>query len=266
MDDYCPKPGFRSEHGLSFLVEAGNRKILFDTGQSSLFLSNAEKLNLDLSSLDIVVLSHGHYDHGGGLHALVEMAGTLKAEVVAGQGFDGNKSARTADSLRDVGISAFLPEKGKWRVKIVDSVIAVGEGVFILPRAELFDGREPNKTFRTGTGALEAIDRFEDELSMVVVEDDGMTVITGCAHRGIENILESARRTFPGQRLKSIVGGFHLVNDGIESLDRVSTYIARLLPQSVYCCHCTGLKGYAVLDKKLPGIVSWLSCGSQMEI
>ncbi|MDD3980646.1 MAG: MBL fold metallo-hydrolase [Spirochaetia bacterium] len=266
MDDYCPRSGLCGEHGLSFYLEAGGSRILFDTAQTARFLENALRLGIDLALIDMVVLSHGHYDHGGGFPYLLKKLGDKPVLFFAGPGFDAAKEAVSGDARRRIGVGESLPSSVKQAVVLVDSPKEIASGVFLLPRADISDGKEPNSGFRLRSGSGDTIDTFEDEVSLVVVEQDGMSIITGCAHRGIGNIVQSARKAFPGNRIKALVGGFHLVNESAEALDVVSLKIRDFEPQSIYCCHCTGLRGYAALANAMPGIVTWLDCGSRVEL
>jgi 7,8-dihydropterin-6-yl-methyl-4-(beta-D-ribofuranosyl)aminobenzene 5'-phosphate synthase len=266
MDDYCPRAGFCGEHGLSFLIEVKGSKILFDTAQTGRFLENAERLKIDLTMIDVVVLSHGHYDHTGGLSFLLEKLGDKPVLFFAGPGFDAVKEAVSGDVRRKNGIGSALTPSLRKKFLLIDVVKKIADGTYILPRADISDGKEPNPVFRIRSGDKDEIDLFEDEVSLVVVEEDGMSVITGCAHRGIGNIVQSARKAFPGNRVKAIIGGFHLVNETAEVLESVCARIKQFDPLSIYCCHCTGLRGYTALTNTMPGIVTWLDCGSNVEL
>jgi 7,8-dihydropterin-6-yl-methyl-4-(beta-D-ribofuranosyl)aminobenzene 5'-phosphate synthase len=266
MDDYCPGRGLRGEHGLSLYIETGGAKLLFDTGQGDAFLANASGLGIDLSSLDAVVLSHGHYDHGGGLKALFE---TLKEDpppLFAGRGFDARRVAGDGASRKDIGLPRpFPPEQVSSTIEI-RTIENLANGLYILPSAEMVFETSIDPKFRRVDGGAEPPDLFEDELSLVAVGDSGLAVITGCAHRGIRNIVEAARLAFPGRPMKAIVGGFHLVGLADLELAKIALALAAYGTQAVYCSHCTGLPGFAALYGALPGKVRWLSCGMQIDL
>ena len=266
MDDYCPKRGFRGEHGLSLYIETADMKLLLDAGQTDAFISNAEALGIDLSLLDAVVLSHGHYDHGGGLEVLYDKLAALTPPLFAGQGFDAPRRARNGNHLNDIGLtSAALPGHSPSPM-LVSAIEKLGTSAYILPPAENMDGTEPLARFRVIQDGGEKLDNFNDELSLVFDEKDGMVIVTGCAHRGILNIAHAAMAAFPGKPIKALVGGFHLVDVADGELAGIAKTIALLEPKAVFCAHCTGPRGFSALQSILPGRVSWLSCGMDISI
>jgi 7,8-dihydropterin-6-yl-methyl-4-(beta-D-ribofuranosyl)aminobenzene 5'-phosphate synthase len=265
MDDYCPKRGLVGEHGLSFYIETGVARVLFDAGQSGAFLDNARHLGIDISSLDAVVLSHGHYDHGGGIAALRE-GNRRPIPLYAGKGFTDPRYSKVGDKLVAIGLEALAATIGKVPVCIVESPREIAPGLFILPKAEQIDGFSASPRFRRLCDGTEVIDSFDDELSLIVRGEEGIAAITGCAHRGIVNIAKAAVAAFPGQPLKALVGGLHLVDAPPVDLENTVSALANLDPRSIYCSHCTGLNGYAALNGALPGKVSWLYCGTRIDL
>jgi 7,8-dihydropterin-6-yl-methyl-4-(beta-D-ribofuranosyl)aminobenzene 5'-phosphate synthase len=266
MDDYCPKRGLRGEHGLSLYIEAQDTRLLFDTGQGEGFIRNARNLGVELSGLDAVVLSHGHYDHGGGLKILYEALEPLPPPLFAGKDFGLPRMSRSEAGLKDIGIpEPILPARVPAAI-VIGQIEELAPQVYLLPRAERLDGREATPRFRRIQDGAEVVDDFDDELSLVLDEKDGIVVVSGCAHRGILNIARAAIESFPGKRLKALVGGFHLVDASPEELSRVADGIASMKPGAVLCAHCTGLPGFAALSQALPGKLRWLSCGMRVSL
>jgi 7,8-dihydropterin-6-yl-methyl-4-(beta-D-ribofuranosyl)aminobenzene 5'-phosphate synthase len=265
MDDYCSKRGLVGEHGLSLYIETGVVRLLFDSGQSGAFVENARHLGIDLPSLDAIVLSHGHYDHGGGLAAL---AGSLRRPVplFAGMGFSDARYSKVGDELNSIGLESLFGNNGKIPVCIVDSVKEIAQGLYILPKAERSDGTSAATRFKRICEGNEVADAFDDELSLAVPDAEGISVITGCAHRGIVNIVRQAMAAFPGLPLKAVIGGLHLVDSSPAALAGVASGLASLEPRAIHCAHCTGLPGYADLAAALPGKVVWLSCGASIDL
>jgi len=266
MDDYCPKRGFRGEHGLSLYMETADMKLLLDAGQTDAFISNAQALGIDLSSLDAVVVSHGHYDHGGGLKVLYDRLSILPPPLFAGRGFDAPRRSKNGSQLKDIGLSPqLLPEHSPAPI-LIDTFEKLSASAYILPPAEKIDGAEAFSRFRVIQDGSDILDNFDDELSLVFDEMEGIVIVTGCAHRGILNIAHAAIKAFPGKPIKAFVGGFHLVDVSDEELIKIAKTIAAIEPKAVFCSHCTGPRGFSALLNFLPGRVAWLSCGMSISI
>lgn len=266
MDDYCPKRGFLGEHGLSLHIETPASKILLDTGQTDAFIANAELMGIDLSSLNAVILSHGHYDHGGGLEALYKRLSACPPPFFAGRDFDAPRSVKQGDQLKDIG----LPSRGLSSHLPVPILIDVLErfdkNACIIPSAEAIDVTGTSAPFLIIKSGIEKLDTFADELSLVFDEGDGIVIVTGCAHRGILNITYAAMKVFPGKPIKALVGGFHLVDKAESELAKISEAIAALEPEAVFCAHCTSPRGFSALLNSMPGKVKWLTCGMNVSI
>jgi 7,8-dihydropterin-6-yl-methyl-4-(beta-D-ribofuranosyl)aminobenzene 5'-phosphate synthase len=263
VDDHCPKRGFLGEHGLSILVESRGKRVLFDTGQTDAFLKNAKRLGIDLSGIDAVVLSHGHYDHGGGLPALYR--DYPAPQLFVGSGCMAARGSVSAAGRVDIGLAEPLVPPGSPHPRVVTAPLEIVEGVYLLPAAGdpatlAFDPR-----FRKFEGERAVVDDFSDELSLLVQGEDGAVLISGCAHRGIVEIARDASKRFPGSKFRAIVGGFHLVDAAPERRRDVARGIAAMDPAAVFCSHCTGLDGYAALAAELPGRVTWLYSGRTAE-
>ncbi len=265
VDDLCPKGGFRGEHGLSYYIETGSAKLLFDAGQTDALVANSETLGVDLAGVDAVALSHGHYDHGGGLGPLFASIAPTRPVVYAGRGYSVRKWARNDDGLRDIGLpESSYPPLGPAAVE-VDGLSNPFPGVFLQAGADRPDSEAANPRFRLIDGGIERVDPFDDELSLILEAADGIVVVTGCAHRGIVNIVKAAMGAFPGRSLSAIVGGFHLGGEPDETLSRVAGELAALAPKRILCGHCTGVRGYAAIREAFSG-VEWLSCGMRVEL
>lgn len=265
MDDYCPKGGLRGEHGLSYLIDDGDSTVLFDTGQTDALLHNAASAGAGLAGLDAVVLSHGHYDHCGGLAALYSAIRPARPRLYAGRGFSMKKFARSAEGLADIGVPPSALAAPVPAAIEVDSILELHAGMRVFPRAERTDGSSSPPRFRVVDRGVELPDDFEDEVSLVVDAKDGLVIVTGCAHRGILNIAAAAARAFPGRPLAALVGGFHLSDEPDETLEKVAEGIAALRPGRVLCGHCTGTRGFAAIASRVRA-TAWLACGMRVEL
>ena len=229
----------QAEHGLSLYIETETKKILFDTGQTGLFMQNAKKLGIDISDIDIVVLSHGHYDHTGGLYPFLKK--NSKAKVYA-------KSDIFIPHYR--GHTRFLgtpyhENKLENRLIFVDSITEIAENIFIMPNIEIHHTVDTNfKGFNKKVGSNFVPDEFDDELFMTIKHEDKINILTACSHRGISNICSTATDFFK-LPVGLILGGFHMKECSILQYIHITYYFRTLQPDSIGACHCTGIDKYA---------------------
>lgn len=240
--------GLISEHGISFCIEKDGHKILFDTGQSDAFLLNAARMGIDLSDLEFVVLSHGHYDHSGGFRHVADLSGTFQLRI--GQRFFGKKYAfrRGAyDFLGNDFDESFLRSRELPYAFVRGPVEEILPGVFILsafPR--IHDDEKINPRFLIRDGNSFSSDRFDDEILLAIEVSRGLVVLLGCSHPGMRNMLDAVK-----ERLKrpicAVLGGTHLVESHGESLMRSLEYLGSSGIEKVGVSHCTGKEAMARL-------------------
>ncbi|MBU5485674.1 MBL fold metallo-hydrolase [Clostridium sp. MSJ-11] len=266
------------EHGLCIYIEFGDRKILLDTGGSGSFVSNGEKLGVNIEKVDMVVLSHGHLDHGGGLLSFFSSNNLgevyLKKEAVKDYYLDKN-----GEKIY-IGLNKDVVEDNFNRLQFVDGFTQIDKNIFIvtdiLKEYPLPQGN--NNLYMEEKSEEEEPrfikDSFQHELILVFKVEDGLIIFTGCAHNGIINIIETIKSAFPEENIKGIVGGFHLMIEGKwdglcmedEYIDNISQKIIEEGIGKVYTGHCTGENGYARLKEKLGDKVEYLSTGAKINI
>ncbi|MGJ8454462.1 MBL fold metallo-hydrolase [Pseudothermotoga sp. U03pept] len=233
-NDELERPLF-AEHGFSLLIEKpGEPATLFDTASTDLFIKNAKLLGKDLSKVENVVISHGHYDHAGGLKHLSAFAKNFKVfvreEIFLPKYSDERFAGVEWSTVRD--LFDF--------VTVTERVVQISSSVYLFGPVEMKnDFEEPDSHFYILKDGRKVRDFFDEELNLVIDEEDGIILITGCAHRGIVNIVEEALQIFD-KKIKLLLGGFHLYKAPPEKIEKVveklSSYkIDRILPY-----HCTG--------------------------
>jgi 7,8-dihydropterin-6-yl-methyl-4-(beta-D-ribofuranosyl)aminobenzene 5'-phosphate synthase len=267
-------PGLTAEFGLSLHVETAGSRVLFDTGSSGVFLDNAEKLGIDIAAVDAAVVSHQHFDHGGGLAAFFQS--NDRATVFMRRSPLSERWFRAFGVLkRPIGLDRDLVDRNAGRIEFVDGTREVAPGVFLLcDIASAHPRPKGNRRLFVKTGRGFERDPFDHELMVVVREGDGMVVLSGCSHHGILNMMEAAAEAFPETRVDAVVGGFHLI--GLPLYDSMAASRAEveaigrsLLERAhgpVYTGHCTGAKAYRVLEPVMGDRLRPLATGTTIEI
>lgn len=239
--------GFLAEHGLSLLLEQGERRWLFDTGQSRVFLSNAARMGIDLLHLDGIILSHGHFDHCGGLQYLVEeyqKAGLKLPPVYVRERAFLDKTALNSDkiSYRHIGIP--------WKKELIASAIhltrdkeQIADQTWLLGNIPYTVGFERRpKLFFIGEGENPQPDYMEDEQMLLMRTERGLCVFAGCCHAGIMNCLEYIKASFPGEKLYSVFAGMHLSGAREERVLETIDALAQMDLELLIPAHCTGIE------------------------
>ena len=208
LTENCPGTHTQAEHGLSYLIEYDSKKILFDTGQSELYLQNAQIMNIDLGDIDLIVLSHGHYDHGNGLRFLERGTLLCHPECFAKRyGNKGEKYIGLGESKKDL--------LDRFELLCSEDAYGISKKIFFLggiPRKSEYESRSTAFTFEDGSP-----DFVRDDSALALVMDKGLFIITGCGHSGVINTFERAKEVSGVNNLFGIIGGFHLKKNNTQS-------------------------------------------------
>ena len=264
VDNVASGEALRAEHGLSLMVSGPARRVLFDAGATpETLLANAKALGVDLSILDEAVISHGHYDHTGGLAEVVRLRPGLKVYVHAGA-FNRRWSDKPGKPLRDISCPHSI-ERLYQSGAVFHSVAHPERLAGWLVVSGPIDGpRCGREAFVVRKGGEMVADGFEDEIFLLAKGERGWVVVTGCCHRGLENTLRAAKSLARNQPVVAVVGGLHLRNASGSELAETVDLLDRQGIEDVYPCHCTGDKATAFLAEKLPGHVHPVSVGSRI--
>ena len=257
-----------AEHGLSLYIETAAHKILFDTGASDLFARNADKLGIDLTKVDIVVISHGHSDHGGGLATFLQKNKEAKV-YFAKQAFEPHFANAPNSQKVFIGLAPDLLPNPRF--------VFVDQGSVIDEELELFAEVKGNRYLPSANQTLlkqgrrdYLADDFAHEQNLIIKEKGSSVLIAGCAHRGIVNILDHYQKS-KGKLPDVVIGGFHLYNRGTDESEdpAVVEKIAEILLKGdtkYYTCHCTGERAYARLKDLMGERIDYLDTGRQISI
>lgn len=258
---------FVSEHGLSLYIETEKYKILFDVGEGDLFLQNAKNLNVNIADVDFLAISHGHYDHGGGLKSFLKE--NTKAEIYLHElAFRKYYAIRPNQKLEYIGLDEDLKDHKQ--------IVFTSDRFHISDEIQLFSNVVPKEPRpKTNRGLLmeqngqTVDDTFAHEQNLVIEENGKILLITGCAHNGIINILEHFYML--EERMPDyVIGGFHLSggtgnNEETKTIDRISKYLINTKAK-FYTCHCTGIEPYRRLKTNMGDSINYLAAGSEIMI
>lgn len=254
VENTALRPELEAEHGLSLFIETNGRHLLFDMGQSPAFARNGARLGVDLSAVDTAILSHGHYDHGGGLAEFLRQNSAAPV-YLSSFAFEPHLSGKE----RDIGLDPTLEACS--RLRFVEGGRDLGDGLTLSPCADAAPvvPVDPAGLFTRREGQLLPED-FRHEQYLVAEEGGRRIVFSGCSHRGILNITRWLRPDV-------LIGGFHFKHLDLQReehraiLDRTAQ---QLLDSGVifYTCHCTGEAAYRYLKERMGDRLHALSTGS----
>lgn len=242
------------EHGFSCFVETDKGNYLFDTGQGLSITQNSLALNKDLRSINAILLSHGHYDHTGGLPAVLRQKGAV--DVYGHREIFAQRIWSKDDMTRDIGIPyrrSYLESLGA-TFKLGTQWVEVGPGVCLsgeIPRESTFEKNDPNMTLISSDGARIHPDPVLDDLSMVLDTEKGLIVILGCAHAGMVNILNNVISQLGNKHIFAVIGGTHLGFSSSRQFDETLKVIDQYKIEHLGVSHCTGLEKASQLHAHL---------------
>lgn len=271
-----------NEFGLGMYIETDDCKVIFDTGKFGGFVDNAQKLGIDLSKANFMVLSHAHYDHTGGVKTFFEKFDPENTTLVVKNGFfDYWDSKYFYDAVGQkfdfsdgtpgyfpVGIDFnqdYLKEKGI-TVEYIDSDrIRIGKNVTVYGNFQESSKEKFTPSMVVKSGNEYQIDDFVEEVAVAIETDKGLVIATGCSHTGILNIVETIKNR-SGKNVYAVIGGLHLLNADEAKIQSTINEFKKLGVEKIGVSHCTGQKATEMFKKELPGQVFVNSTGTVFEV
>jgi 7,8-dihydropterin-6-yl-methyl-4-(beta-D-ribofuranosyl)aminobenzene 5'-phosphate synthase len=261
-----------ARHGLSLYIETDNYKLLFDTGHDDSILKNATMLGVDLSDVEAVVLSHGHYDHAGGLRTFFQQNDHAPVYLLEGAQ---NKFYSLSRGLpyRYIGIDPTLFDEFGSRFRFFSQRLALFDHVQLYAVKDFGEFRPHNNVLFVDKNNERMLDDFSHELVMSIEEKDVNVIFTGCSHQGVVNMVLTVQEAQPALPIRCIIGGFHLSNTTTNRLTESEDVVIRLSERlksmnipKIFTGHCTGIAGMSILKPILGESLDALYSGKIIEV
>ena len=264
--------GLKSEAGLSLLIKTGSKTILFDTGSSGAFAENAEKMGIDLTAVDFVIISHAHFDHTGGLERFFKINSTAKVYI--------KEEAKGQYFYKILFLKKYIGVNQKVLQAYADRFVFVKEGFQIDEHIQIVTQISNHHKQPSDSKHLMAkkdnklvADDFSHEQMLLISEGEKTYCFTGCSHHGILNMVESAQQ-FTKAKKMTVIGGFHMYNPLTKGLSEKKEDViktAELLNSNqqierIATGHCTGTGAFVLLKGVLGEKLVQLNTGSRETI
>jgi 7,8-dihydropterin-6-yl-methyl-4-(beta-D-ribofuranosyl)aminobenzene 5'-phosphate synthase len=258
-------PALKAEHGLSFHIEHMGHVLMSDLGATSAFADNAAHLGVDLGAVEAVTISHHHYDHGGGLarffyenaRSIIYLRQAKTEDYLAQQG---DKAPRF------IGLDRQVLSENAERFQYLSEKAEVLPGVTILTDIPAVhpkpSGDQRLKMVHDGQTKR---DTFEHEIVTVLEGEEGLVILTGCAHNGVLNMIEAVRGAFPGRLISAVIGGFHLKYEKTDVVRKNGEILDTMEIPTIYTGHCTGDESMEILKQVLGDKLQRLFTGLVLE-
>ncbi|MCK5761336.1 MAG: MBL fold metallo-hydrolase [Candidatus Izimaplasma sp.] len=256
----------KSAHGLSMYIEHNNHKLLFDIGPNNNYIKNAKVLGIDLSLVDTVIISHGHFDHGSGLEKLMEI--NSKAKIyISDKAFE--------RQVKKIGLIYFpigiRKPKDMQRIIFVKEDIQISEDMKIYSKLKNVEKIIGDDSLFTKRNNEYIIDQFNHEIYLVIKEKDNNVLFSGCSHKGIENIINQIEK-METKPITYVLGGFHLSHYDTKSeiqtsyLKSLGKKLYNKDTEKYYSCHCTGDNAFGALKPEMKEKLERIKTGSVINL
>jgi len=263
VEDTALSDGLLAEHGLSFWIEYGDKRILFDTGQSDILVRNAKTLDINLAEANAIVISHGHYDHTGGLSAILDIA--PKATVYLHPAAIEPKFSRKTSGVNSIGMP-YLAKKAVQR----RHVIWTATPAQIFPGVSVTGQVSRVNNFEDVGGAFfvdencKKPDELLDDQTLFIESARGLVAVLGCAHSGVVNTLDYISNLTSRNKIYAVIGGMHLLKASRKRIANTIKAFKKYEIQKIVPLHCTGRKAMEDFKNAFSDKCVFLSAGGQI--
>ena len=272
VNNFVSRSGMKGEHGLSLLLELEEphvkNTILLDTGQTpEILLHNLRALNFQPSDISKVVISHGHYDHTGGLLGFMESSDHA-VEILASASAWGDRFNNNQD-MKQIG-SGFttteIMERGG-KLREISQPYRICDHLIVSGPIDKTESCEENKTFLRSTDEGLILDTFQDDMALIVdLGRQGLFILTGCCHSGIINTIRHSIKITGNDKIKGLIGGLHLINADIQRLMLTRDFLKTFDCDFIAPIHCSGFESTCYLRRELGDAVKFPGAGETFRI
>ena len=266
----CGSHKLFGEWGLSVYVEFEGTRYLLDTGASHLFAKNAGVMGVDLSKIDMGILSHAHFDHSDGMAKFFALNKTAPFYLRKGAGencYHTHKLLGRFTYHEYIGIHKGFLKRFAGRIRFAEGDMQIALNVYLVPHKtpglEAIGERAHLSVKENGKYRY---DSFDHEQSLVFDTPKGLFVMNSCSHGGADNIVKEIEATFPGKKIYAILGGFHLFRYKDEVVRAFAERLRELDVQKIYTGHCTGNRAFEILHEVLGDRAEQMRCGMTIEL
>lgn len=264
-------PGLMGEHGFSVLIERDGRRLLFDTGPGASLPQNTKILGKSLAGIEAILISHGHYDHTGGLKWAIQQTGPVDvfahpamfaAHMAKSPIFGGAEPRKvgcpfTESELKQAGA------RFQWKPQSEEIFPGIWFISGIERRAE-YVPQDPQLVLQNGSGGFD-IDPIEEDASLLLLTRTDPVLVLGCAHAGVLNILDHVRDRMGFRKLRAVLGGTHLMFFQAEQVERVIERFEAMAVEQVAVSHCTGMRAAIQLGAYFKNRFAVATAGSSFQ-
>lgn len=267
------KGNLNCEHGLAVHIEYNGKQYLLDSGASDKFLDNASALGIDISKIDVGILSHAHYDHSGGYTGFFSK--NSEAKVYLQSAARELCYSKVGFIKEYIGIPEGILDTYKERFLFVDGDYQIDDGVWLIThhtKGLEEKGRKGRMYILTKEGLTE--DSFNHEQSLVFEAESGLVILNSCCHAGVDIVVQEVLSKFPGKSIAAVIGGFHLMGilgpsfkgEKAVNIKALGKRLKDLNVAEIYTGHCTGNPALKLLKKELGDRIHYFSTGTVVEL
>jgi len=255
-DNKTEKAACTAEWGLSILIESKGRQVLLDTGASHIFADNAKALGIDLKKVSAVVVSHGHYDHTEGMKAFCQVNSDAPIYIhkdAIGESYALDENGEMENVDYGIRWSDSFKNEIKSRLVLTEGVTKINAGMTVVGDIPLLEEYPMTEKFfrRTGEGQTWQQDPMNHEQFLVVEEEKGIYVLSGCSHKGVMSIIARVKELFPDKKIVGFIAGMHLYPLPLEEQKKIVESICSLGIEWIFPVHCTGMEAIVMFKEIL---------------